>query len=124
MGSKIATFIGVLLLGIGTICGPGLWLGAIACSYTAWQPGLQDAARVELLYAAFVFACWALWGLTTGLRTLPRVFLGLASILNMLTGFFVFVSDRPYGKPIGVLFLAYSLVQLIACRRPYVHYVN
>jgi len=124
MYARIIAFLGVLLLGIGTICGPGLWLGAIACGYTAWLPGLQDAARLELLWATFVFACWALWGLTTGLQTLPRVFLAAGSILNMLTGFFVFVSGEPHCKPIGLLFLGYSLAMLIAARRPIVHYVN
>jgi len=124
MGSKAFAFLGVFLLSLGTLCGPGLWLMAIACSYTAWLPGLEDATRLALLYASFVFGCWALWGLVSGLARLSRTFLALGSIVNLGTGFFIFVSEQPHAKAIGVLFLGYSLIQLIAARRPYVHIVS
>jgi hypothetical protein len=91
---------------------------AIACAFTAWQPNIEEAAILELLAASFVFMCWALWGIVSGPWRLRLWWFCLASLLNLGAGFFIFVSDRPFSKPIGILFLGYSLWQFFVFRRP------
>lgn len=105
------------LLGFSVICGPAVWLMAIACSYTAWQSGVSLQGTLELLAASFVFGCWALWGLISGPWRVRNWAFLLASILNVATGAWMLRSGEKHSIPVGFLFLAYSLWQFFVFRR-------
>jgi len=105
------------LIAFSVICGPVVWLMAIACAYTAWQPGVSPEATLQFLLASFIFGCWGLWGLTSGPWRVRNWAFGGASLLNLVTGAWMLRSGEQHSMPIGFLFLGYSLWQFFVFRR-------
>lgn len=105
------------LLAFSVMCGPELWILTIISSYVVWEPGNDTGERLGFLLSSAVLGSWAVWGLM-GSRRLPRWWCGLASLINMVAGFLSCVSELPYGRSSGAVFLGYSLWQFIVARRP------
>ena len=108
----------VCLLAVSVMCGPGLWISALGAAHSAWSTRNDDSAVLGFLFLSSVIASWALWGILSGPEHLWTWWFGLTSMLNLLAGLAITVSDEPYAIPVGVLFFGYSLWQFLVFHRP------
>lgn len=105
------------LLSLGAIMMPLLLIATAVCSMAAWHPGTEPAATLELLFAAGVFACWALWSYLSGPVRIRLWTFGAASVLNALMGANILMNRKPHSIEIGAVFLVCSLWQFFVFRR-------
>jgi len=105
------------LLALGAIMLPLLLIGVAVCSMAAWQPGTTPEATLELLFAAFVFGCWALWSYLVGPVRMRSWVFGTASLLNAAEAANVFFSGKPHRIELSAVFLVCSLWQFFVFRR-------
>ena len=108
---------------LSVLLGPTLISLAASAVYEGFQPANADGLPL-LAFIASTATIWALVGIIAGPSDVPRWFFLVASLVNMVAGFAVAVSDETYRYATAGLYLVFSLWQFIVSRRPRVHHVR